>query len=98
MPHGNSLLDPCTGLPGRELLIDRLGHALTRARTHGTLVSLVLIHGDAVLARRLRERMREDHTVARFSDEVIAIVAEHPDGSGHVIAEHVRQVADLQLR
>jgi GGDEF domain-containing protein len=91
--RGKGLLDPCTGLPGRELLIDRLGHALARARTHGTLVSLVLVNGNAALARRLRENMREDHTVARYSDATIAIVAEHPYGSGEAIAQRVGQIA-----
>jgi GGDEF domain-containing protein len=91
--NGKGLLDPCTGLPGRELLIDRLGHALTRARTHGTLVTLVLVRGDATTARQLRTCLREDQTVAHFSASVIAVVAEHPYGSGDAIAARVRDVA-----
>jgi diguanylate cyclase (GGDEF)-like protein len=43
VPHSRGLLDPLTGLPGRALLHDRLDQALTRARTHGTLASLVLV-------------------------------------------------------
>jgi GGDEF domain-containing protein len=35
------LTDPLTGLPGRTLLTDRLGQALTRARTLGTLTTLI---------------------------------------------------------
>lgn len=38
--HG--LLDPLTELPGATLALDRLDQALLRARTHGTLVSVVL--------------------------------------------------------
>jgi GGDEF domain-containing protein len=87
--RAKGLLDPDTGLPGRELLIDRLGQALARARTHGTLVSLVLVRGDAKLAVQLRQRMREDHTVARYGAGTVAIVAEHPSGTGAAIAEQV---------
>jgi GGDEF domain-containing protein len=88
--NGKGLLDPTTGLPGRELLIDRLSHALTRARTDGTLVTFVLLRGDAPTARHLRTCLREDQTVARFSASLIAIIAEHPYGSGDVIADRVR--------
>lgn len=42
VPHSRGLVDPLTGLPGRALLHDRLDQALARARTHGTVVSLVL--------------------------------------------------------
>jgi diguanylate cyclase (GGDEF)-like protein len=39
--HG--LLDPLTELPTATLALDRLDQALVRARTHGTLVSVVLL-------------------------------------------------------
>jgi diguanylate cyclase (GGDEF)-like protein len=40
--RSKGLLDPLTGLPNRTLLFDRLEQALTRARTHGTMTSVVL--------------------------------------------------------
>lgn len=90
--HGKGLLDPDTGLPGRELLIDRLGQALARARTHGTLASLVLARGGAKQAVLLRRAMREDHTVARYSPDTVAVVAEHPRGTAAEIAGQVAQI------
>src|SRR3712207_1804243 len=90
--RGKGLLDPRTGLPGRELLIDRLGLALTRARTHGTLVSLVLVPGGAEVAVLLRKTMRDDQTVARYEPQLVAIVADHPHGDARPIVERVRTV------
>ncbi len=43
VPRSRGLVDPLTGLPGRALLHDRLDQALARARTHGTVVTLVLV-------------------------------------------------------
>ncbi|GAB3913355.1 hypothetical protein GCM10029964_122740 [Kibdelosporangium lantanae] len=87
-PAMDGLFDPETGLPGRDLLVDRLDHALVRAGTHGTLVTLVLLKGNAALARHLRATMRADHTVARYAGTV-AVIAEHPYGSGETIARRV---------
>lgn len=41
--RSGGLMDPLTGLPGRALLLDRLGQSLVRARTRGTLATLVLV-------------------------------------------------------
>jgi diguanylate cyclase (GGDEF)-like protein len=41
--HSKGLLDPLTDLPGRALLLDRLEQSMVRARTRGTLSTLVLI-------------------------------------------------------
>ncbi|HEX4702790.1 MAG TPA: GGDEF domain-containing protein [Pseudonocardiaceae bacterium] len=46
--HAQGLLDPLTGLPSRALLLDRLDQALIRARTHGTLATLVLLDVDGM--------------------------------------------------
>ncbi|MDX3657715.1 hypothetical protein PV646_10405 [Streptomyces sp. ID05-26A] len=89
------LHDPLTGLPGHALLLDRLEQSLIRARTRGTLVTLVLITGpDDVLAaaRVLRQNLRPDFTVARYGDAVLAVLAEHDFGDGSPIAELIRQL------
>jgi diguanylate cyclase (GGDEF)-like protein len=41
--RSHALLDPLTELPNATLALDRLDQALLRARTHGTLVSVVLL-------------------------------------------------------
>ncbi|MEU3649909.1 hypothetical protein AB0E59_41530 [Lentzea sp. NPDC034063] len=89
------LHDPLTGLPGHALLLDRLEQSLIRARTRGTLVTLVLITApDDVLkaAKALRQGLRPDFTVARYADAVLAVLAEHDFGDGAPIAELIRQL------
>ncbi|MFJ6670543.1 diguanylate cyclase domain-containing protein [Actinosynnema sp. NPDC091369] len=116
VPHSAGLLDALTGLPGRALLLDRLDQALIRARTQGTLATLVLadVHrmaavnaahgfkrGDellTVLAKRLRQGLRADYTVARYGGDSFAVVAEHPNGSGEEVAARVRELAGRAVR
>lgn len=89
------LHDPLTGLPGHALLLDRLEQALIRARTRGTLATLVLVTApDDVLAaaKTLRQGLRPDFTVARYGDSVLAVLAEHDFGDGAPIAELIRQL------
>lgn len=89
------LHDPLTGLPGHALLLDRLEQSLIRARTRGTLVTLVLVTApDSVLdaARALRAGLRPDFTVARYRDTVLAVLAEHDFGDGSPISALIRQL------
>lgn len=51
-----------------------------------------------MLAGRLRQGLRDDHTVARYGGDEFAIVAEHPSGTGEEIAEQSREVAGWPMR
>ncbi|MEV0676929.1 GGDEF domain-containing protein [Actinosynnema sp. NPDC050436] len=68
VPHSARLLDALTGLPGRALLLDRLDQALTRARTHGTLASLVLVDVHQLAA------VNREHGFQR-GDELLSVIA-----------------------
>lgn len=46
-----------------------------------------------VMAGRLREGLRDDHTVARYRGDEFAVIAEHPNGTGEPLAERVRELA-----
>lgn len=99
MLRARGLVDPLTGLPDRLLFADRLGQALVRARVHGTVVSVVLaaIQGDdatiQAAAARLRAGLRADHTVARYSGGTVAVLADHPCGTGASVACRVADLA-----
>jgi hypothetical protein len=86
MPHGENPPDP------GDLLIDQLGQALARACTHGTMVSLVLVPGNDAAAEVLRETLHEDHTVARYEADLVAVIAEHPYGDAKPIVDRIRDV------
>lgn len=99
------LFDPVTGLPNRVLLFDRLGQALRRARTRGTKVTMVLAElpsfDDRTLAatgERLTGGLTSDHTVARYSGGMFAVVVDHPHGTGAPIAAHVAELAACPAR
>jgi diguanylate cyclase (GGDEF)-like protein len=114
--RGKGLLDPLTELPIRPLLFDRVEQALRRARTHGTMVSVVLAdlrrlgeinetwgveQGDRVLAlvaERLREELREDHTIARYGGGTFAVVADHPHGTAEPIASRVKGIVESRVQ
>lgn len=114
--RGKGLLDPLTGLPNRVLLFDRLEQALIRARTHGTMTSVVLADlgrlgelntnwgfdaGDQLLvhtAKRLRDGLRADHTVARYGGGTFAVIADHPHGTGEPIANRIKEIAEGRVQ
>jgi diguanylate cyclase (GGDEF)-like protein len=47
----------------------------------------------AVLARRLRQELRADHTVARYAGGTLAVLADHPHGTGEPIVERIGTIA-----
>lgn len=110
--HGKGLFDPLTGLPNRVLLIDRLGHALARARTRRHRVTLVLVRvsglgaastcgGDRLLAQvasRLRAGLPEDTTVARYAGATFAVVTDHQKDMGEPVAGQVATFAATPVR
>ncbi|MBA8827683.1 diguanylate cyclase (GGDEF)-like protein [Saccharopolyspora lacisalsi] len=66
--HGQGLLDPLTGLPGRALLLDRLEQTLVRSRVGGTLTTLVIAD-----VRRL-SAFNNEHGFAK-GDRLLAEIA-----------------------
>ncbi len=61
--------DPLTGLPGAELVRERLAEELTRARRHGLMVAVLLLDLD-------RFKGINDAFGERFGDELLAKIAE----------------------
>lgn len=103
------LLDPVTGLPNAVLLVDRLGHAVTRAHALGGMVSVVL--ADVCGLGRLTEALGEwqaDALLAELGDRLRSgmradhTVARYGGGTFAVVAEHARgtgaATADLVRR
>lgn len=95
------LLDPLTGLPNRALLVDRLEQALTRARTHGTVASVVLadLRGLAGVNRD-RGFTAGDRLLTLISQRLRAelradhTVARYAGGTFAVVADHPRGTAE----
>jgi diguanylate cyclase (GGDEF)-like protein len=52
----------------------------------------------STLAGRLREGLKDEHTVARYGGDEFAVVAEHPSGTGERIAAQAREVAGWPTR
>jgi GGDEF domain-containing protein len=99
------LLDPVSGLPNRVLLFDRLDQALRRARVRGSKTTLVLAelnepddHVLSAVGDSLTGGLSADHTVARYSGAAFAVVADHPSGTGVLIARRVVALSPHPLR
>ena len=100
--RATGLLDPVTGLPGRALLIDRLGQALASPGPVGVVLADVrgltwvnerfgFAGGDQLLAEvaaRLRGGL--DGTVARYAGRTFAVLGR---GDAAALAERVLRVA-----
>lgn len=74
-----TLHDAETGLPGRTLMLDRLGVATARSVRTGGTVALLLVdpRGDVVVAATtLSEIVRLGDTVARTSDGELAVIVD----------------------
>jgi diguanylate cyclase (GGDEF)-like protein/PAS domain S-box-containing protein len=120
MPHAQTELarlafsDPLTGLPNRTLLMNRLSHALSRARRFSSTGAVMFIDldgfksvndhyghpaGDELLrqtAERLKTRLREVDTVARFGgDEFVALLEDisKPANAENVAGDIIRTLA-----
>ncbi len=66
---GGQVHDPLTGLPGADLLRERLAEELTRARRHGLMLAVLLLDLD-------RFKGINDAFGERFGDELLAKIAE----------------------
>jgi diguanylate cyclase (GGDEF)-like protein/PAS domain S-box-containing protein len=90
----HELHDPLTGLPNRQLLVDRIGQALTRLTRTPAIVAVIHLDvdrfkvindslghgvGDALLvqtARRLRDLIRPEDTLARIEGDEFVVLCE----------------------
>ncbi|MCP2261411.1 diguanylate cyclase (GGDEF) domain-containing protein [Streptoalloteichus tenebrarius] len=84
LPHSRGLLDPLTGLPNRALLLDRLDQALTRARTRGTLATLVLMDVHRLAA------LNAEHGFRRGDELLVALAGRLRQGlrADHTVARY----------
>jgi GGDEF domain-containing protein len=100
-----ALFDPVTGLPGPELLLDRVNVALARARRTGRRVGVFAFCGacrdtdDAAvreLVSRLCDEVRADDTVARVTDRTFFVVCndiEFDQDAGAIVGRLLKHVA-----
>lgn len=51
-----------------------------------------------LVAGRLRDGLRADHTVARYSGDRFAVVAEHPAGTGEAVAGRIGELVNRSAR
>jgi EAL domain-containing protein (putative c-di-GMP-specific phosphodiesterase class I) len=94
-----TLFDVETGLPGRTLVLDRLGVATARSvRTGGTVALVLLVYRGhlATAAARLADVVRAGDTVARMTDDTLALIVD--DLTSPADAETVAQRAIDLLR
>jgi GGDEF domain-containing protein len=100
-----ALFDPVTGLPGPELLLDRVSMSLARARRTGRRVGVFAFCGacrssdDAVvreLVSRLCGEVGPDDTVARVTDHTFFVVCndiEFDQDAGRIVGRLLKHVA-----
>jgi diguanylate cyclase len=109
----NSVRDPLTRLANRVLLTERVGAALSQRRATAVLfidlcgfkrVNDVLGHdaGDVILrdvARRLRQSVRAQDTVARFGgDEFVIVLVDADEMMAQKVAARIRTELDAPIR
>lgn len=89
--------DAVTGLANRHMFLDRLEHAIARAKRHAKHFGVLHVHvaaadHDADLpeeisreaAERLARCVREEDTVARIGPQDFAVLVEHAEAAGSV--------------
>jgi diguanylate cyclase (GGDEF)-like protein/excisionase family DNA binding protein len=107
------LYDPLTGLPNRQLLVDRATRALDTVDPRGVallrldlrrfeMITEALGHAVAdrllvAVGQRLAGCLRPDDTVARIGGEAFGIVVESVAGAGEAAAIAERVLAELRM-